>query len=191
MTKTLLLLINCLALMLVPLSAGAREWSAGLISSPSFIGIQAQATRPDNGETDIFCIAADTYGTVTGRTEDVGIRLSYIHDYALGLLIAENFNMKFHLGAGFMTGFAHDNELGLFMSSDEPLANEMGIIAALSCTIGLRFDFDRPFAIDLGLTANPGVHLRMDRENGSMYLSFYKNGIFGAVLPHISLMYRF
>ena len=99
--------------------------------------------------------------------------------------------MKFHLGAGFMTGFAHDNELGLFMNSDEPLANEMGIIAALSCTIGLRFDFDRPFAIDLGLTANPGVHLRMDKENGSMYLSFYKNGIFGAVLPHISLMYRF
>ena len=71
------------------------------------------------------------------------------------------------------------------------LQKEMGVMAALSGSIGLRFDFTRNAAIDFGLSANPGVHLRMDRENGSMYLSFYRNGLFHALLPHISIMYRF
>ena len=73
----------------------------------------------------------------------------------------------------------------------EDLQKEMGIVAALSCSIGLRLDFARNVAIDFGFAANPGVHLRLDEENGSIYLSFYKNGIFHAILPQISIMYRF
>lgn len=193
MTRGLLILVaSCMAFTLARPSAVAREWSAGAVSSLSFVGLQARAYDHETDESDIISLTADFYGLVTGRTDDVGVKFSYVHDYVLGELVADSFIMKFHAGAGFMTGYVHDNEAGgPFLNSDKALSREMGVIAALSCTVGLRFDFERPVAIDIGLSANPGIHLRTDRDNGSMYLSFYKNGVFNAIFPHISLMYRF
>lgn len=185
-------LFSCLILTLAYLPAGAREWSAGLYSFPAGHGIQVQTMDDKEEEMDTFIISTDLYGITSGRTADVGFRLSYTHDYVLGRLEAEDFSMKFHAGAGLLAGYVHDHENGIFLGTIEPLKKEMGVVAALSCSLGLRFDFfARRVAIDLGLSANPGVHLRMDRENGSLYLSFYKNGIYQILFPKISIMYRF
>ena len=184
--------ILCLALALTTPEAAAREWSAGLFSSPSGWGLQAQACDRSGTEMDIITLTADAYGLLTGRTGDLGVKLGYTHDYVLGMLETEAFLMRFHAGAGVLTGYVHDNENAFLLSSGEDLQKEMGIVAALSCSIGLRFDFfARKVGIDLGLSANPGVHLRTDRENGSIYLSFYRNGIYDIVLPRVSIMYRF
>lgn len=185
------LLVLSLSLLLAARPGGAREWCAGLTSTAVGSGIQAQTVNPSGEEMDIFSIVVDTYGLASGSTKEPGVRLSYTHDYVLASLQGENFLMRFHAGAGLMAGYVHDHEGGFFISSGEPLKNEMGVAAALSCSIGLKFDFKRPVSIDFGFTANPGVHLRPDPENGAMYLSFYKNGIFHAILPHINIMYRF
>lgn len=185
-------LFACLVLTLAILPAGAREWSAGLYSFPSGHGIQVQTMDENEKEMDTFIISTDLYGMASGRTSDVGVRLGYTHDYVLGRLEAEDFSMKFHAGAGLLTGYVHDHENGIFLGTKDPLNKEMGFIAALSCSMGLRFDFfARKVSIDLGLSANPGVHLRMDKDNGSLYLSFYKNGIYQILFPKISIMYRF
>ncbi len=184
-------LIACLLLASVSATAGAREWSAGLYSSPTGIGLQAQLPSGDGRETDIISVIADTYGLISGRTADIGVRVGYTHDYIISTYEADGFTMNFHAGAGLTVGYVHDGENGSILGTGEALQKEMGVMAALSGSIGLRFDFTRNAAIDFGLSANPGVHLRMDRENGSMYLSFYRNGLFHALLPHISIMYRF
>lgn len=184
------LLVLCFSLAVFAQVSEAREWCAGLTSSPVGSGIRAQLTN-GGGELDIITVVADTYGVVTGRTSDIGIRASYTHDYVLASLRTDGFLMRFHAGAGLMAGYVHDHEGGLFISTDKDLGKGMGLAAALSCSIGLRLDFARNVAIDFGFAANPGVHLRLDEENGSIYLSFYKNGIFHAILPQISIMYRF
>lgn len=171
--------------------AGAREWSAGLVSSPSGCGILAQSFNSRGNEIDILSITTDFYGLLSGRTDDLGIRFGYTHDYIITQYEGNGFSMKLHAGAGMLTGYVHDHENGLFIGAGRPLEKEMGIVAALSCSFGLRFDFFRRVALDLGFSANPGVHLRMDRENGSMYLAFYKNGIYQIMFPRISIMYRF
>ena len=185
------IVILCLALVLTTPEAAAREWSAGLFSSPSGWGLQAQACDRSGTEMDIITLTADAYGLVTGRTGDLGVKLGYTHDYIISTYEADGFTMNFHAGAGLTVGYVHDGENGSILGTGEALQKEMGVMAALSGSIGFRFDFTRNAAIDFGLSANPGVHLRMDRENGSMYLSFYRNGLFHALLPHISIMYRF
>ena len=78
--------ILCLALALATPEASAREWSAGLFSSPSGWGLQAQACDRSETEIDIITLTADAYGLVTGRTGDLGVKLGYTHDYVLGML---------------------------------------------------------------------------------------------------------
>lgn len=184
-------LIACLLLASVTAAAGTKEWSAGLYSSLTGIGLQAQLPSGEGREMDIISVLADTYGLLSGCTTDIGVRLGYTHDYIISTYVADGFTMDFHAGAGLTIGYVHDGENGSILGTGEALQKEMGVMAALSGSIGLRFDFTRKVAIDFGLSANPGVHLRMDRENGSMYLSFYRNGLFQALLPHISIMYRF
>lgn len=192
MLRGCVLFLLCLSAALAEQQAAAREVSAGLSSSPSGFGVMMQIMNHEGSEMDILNISTDMYGVVSGRTGDIGFRLGYTHDYIIRRFEHEDFDMNIHVGAGLQTGLVHDHESGFFFGNRNPLEKEMGIIAALSCSAGLRFDFyARRVAIDLGLSANPGVHLRMDKDNGSFYLSFYKNGIFQILYPKISILYRF
>ena len=87
--------ILCLALALATPEASAREWSAGLFSSPSGWGLQAQTCDRSGTEMDIITLTTDAYGLVTGRTGDLGVKLGYTHDYVLGMLETEAFLMRF------------------------------------------------------------------------------------------------
>ena len=167
----------------------AKEWGVGLFSSPHAVGVQFQALG--ESEIDIIGIMADLYGVIKGQTKDIGFKLGYTRDYILNEVHFQNCGMIFHLGAGAMLGYVHDKESGIFVNSNETLENNMGLMAALSCSIGLRFDFIRPVAIDLSFAANPGIHLRRSSETGSLYLTVYKNGISQIIMPRLSVIYNF
>ncbi len=192
MLKRCIIFVLCLTAAFAEQQSAAKEVSAGLSSSPTGYGVMIHIMNPEGSELDILNISTDLYGLVSGRTDDIGFRLGYSHDYVINRFEYADFSMDIHAGAGLLTGFVHDHESGIFFGNRNPLEKEMGLIAALSCSAGLRFDFfARKVAIDLGFSANPGVHIRMDKENGSIYMSFYKNGIYQILYPKISIMYRF
>ena len=120
-------LIACLLLASVSATAGAREWSAGLYSAPTGIGLQAQLPSGDGRETDIISVIADTYGLISGRTADIGVRVGYTHDYIISTYEADGFTMNFHAGAGLTVGYVHDGENGSILGTGEALQKEMGL----------------------------------------------------------------
>lgn len=189
MCKVLKTLILGLTGCFLSQTSESKDWGVGLFSSPHAVGIQLQALG--ESEMDIIGITADIYGMTMGQTKDLGFKLSYTRDYILNEVHFKNCGMIFHMGAGAMLGYVHDKESGILVSSNETLQNNMGLMAALATSIGQRFDFIRPVAIDLSFSANPGIYLRRSSETGSIYLSIYRNGISQIILPRLSIIYNF
>lgn len=184
-TRILLSLI----LSITAITARAQTLSLGLSSSLSSQGINLCLDHSLSGEMDIFNLGVDTYGLLSARTEQIGFCFTYSHQYVFSIVESEDFIARFHAGIGISTGYVHDHESGALLSEKLPLDKEMGIVAALACNAGMRFDFERPFAIELNFLAAPGIHIRKDSSTGFTNISFYKRGIYYALLPQISLYF--
>ena len=176
-------------LLLGPLAKG-QEAMLGLFQSPKGVGVTALFGRGWGEEMDILTLRTDFYGLLAGRTDQIGISISYTHDYALYQLWQEQFDLTLHAGAGGLVGYVHDWEKGLFSQYDRELTHNFGLAVALAGNIGLRFDFDR-LTLDLSFTVAPGMHLRTDEDTDDVLLSFYHAGIYPAYFPQLNIMYRF
>lgn len=171
--------------------ASAQVRSVGLFSTVLGFGLTAELADDEIDQIDIITLRTDLYGVAAGRSDDMGLMLSYTHDYVLYAYEHDWFGMRLHLGAGVAAGYVHDNEGGIFVSSNLPLENPMGVAVALAGNVGLRFDFTRRAVIDFGFSLYPGFHLRTDPESAEFYLSFYRNGVFQAIFPRVRIMYSF
>lgn len=176
-------------LLLGPLAKG-QEAMLGLFQSPKGVGVTALFGRGWGEEMDILTLRTDFYGLLAGRTDQIGISISYTHDYALYQLWQEQFDLTLHAGAGGLVGYVHDWEKGLFSQYDRELTHNFGLAVALTGNIGLRVDFDR-LTLDLSFTAAPGIHLRTDQDTGDVLLSYYRCGSIHAFLPQLNIMFRF
>jgi len=176
-------------LLLGPLAKG-QEAMLGLFQSPKGVGVTALFGRGWGEEMDILTLRTDFYGLLAGRTDQIGISISYTHDYALYQLWQEQFDLTLHAGAGGLVGYVHDWEKGLFSQYDRELTHNFGLAVALAGNIGLRVDFDR-LTLDLSFTAAPGIHLRTDQDTGDVLLSYYRCGSIHAFLPQLNIMFRF
>ncbi len=176
-------------LLLGPMAKG-QEAMLGLFQSPKGVGVTALFGRGWGEEMDILTLRTDFYGLLAGRTEQIGISISYTHDYALYQLWQEQFDLTLHAGAGGLVGYVHDWEKGLFSQYDRTLTHNFGLAVALAGNIGLRVDFDR-LTLDLSFTAAPGIHLRTDEDSGDVLLSYYRCGSVHAFLPQLNIMFRF
>ena len=183
-----------LAALLLPLfcpQLRGQEFLLGLYSSPKGVGVSCMFESRSGKELDLITARTDFYGLLTGRTRDVGVCLSYTHDYVFYQRERRDYRLQLHAGAGGMLGYAHDFEKGFFSTYDRQLVRNPGGVAALVGNIGLRADLWEGITLDVSLSAAPGLHLRTDTETGALLLSFYSNGVVHFFYPQINLMYRF
>jgi hypothetical protein len=188
--KTHIRLAAVLLLMLSGPLAKGQEALLGLFNSPKGIGVTAMVGSDWGNETNIITLRTDFYGILGGRTQNMGVCVTYSHDYAIYQLWQDQFDLTLHAGAGGQIGYVHDWEKGLFVPLDRDLEHKMGLAVALVGNIGLRFDFDR-LTLDLSFGLAPGIHLRTDEETGAVLLAFYRAGIYNAYYPQLNIMYRF
>lgn len=180
-----------LCLLYTPLRAGEKR--LGAFFSPKGLGLSFQLDNDWGDEIRAFHVFADMYGVYSGRTSDVGIMFSYSHNYILRLREFGYSTMSFYVGAGFLGGYVHDFELGLFSKDNHGrvLQDPMGLVVALQCDIGLSFDFDRHVTIDIGFSLCPGLHVSRDSDTGTVSMSVYERGLISTVFPQLCIYYRF
>ena len=122
-------LIRCAAalvfLLLCPLARG-QEALLGLFQSPKGVGVTATFGSAGAGETDILTLRTDFTGLLTGRTEHMGVCISYTHDYPIYQLWGDHFDMTLHAGAGGLVGYVQDWEKGLFSQYDRAFKHKHG-----------------------------------------------------------------
>ena len=185
-----LLLAAWLLLLGTPLH-GQDRFLLGTFHSPRGVGITAFFVSENAAETDILTLRTDFYGLLAGRTRDVGACISYTHDYRLLQWDGPDYRVQLHAGAGGFGGYVHDFEEGYFSATERSLEHPAGWAVALAGNIALRTDFCNRLTLDVGFSAAPGVHLRIDRATGTLLASFFRNGTYHSFYPQVNLMYRF
>lgn len=187
--KVVLALVAALSFSLPTL---CRERGIGFLSSFTGVGVGVELPSSQSGWMHSIDICMDAYGHMTGRTSDLGVLVAYSYEHFFHTIDNGEYLILFHGGAGLAGGYVHDYESGIFRTDDgRTLEKEMGAIASLKCSIGVRFDFRRNVSIDFRLSALPGIHVRKDSDTGVMFISPYKRGLYHALFPQLSLMYRF
>ncbi len=172
-------------------AASGRERYLGAFNSSKGLGAAMLLGSSSGDGFSIVSLYADMFGVFSGRTDDVGIALSYSRDYVIYSSDLEYYSLTLHGGPGFLTGYVHDYERHFFTSEGDT-DKTMGAVAALSGNIGFLTDFyRRRISIDIGICINPGIHIRRDRNDGTVLLSLYKRGIYYGLCPQLSIYYRF
>lgn len=119
------------------------------------------------------------YGVLDGKYSSPG----YIADYyALFPISSKTLDsgacLDFRAGPGAMAGCAYDRNAG------------RGIIAGLSAILSVDFKFNVPVVISLGFSGTLGCHVVVNNDFGGT-LKVYKNGVYDAWKPELSIRYRF
>ena len=81
--KTHIRLAAVLLLMLSGPLAQGQEALLGLFNSPKGIGVTAMVGSDWGNETHIITLRTDFYGILGGRTQNMGVCVTYSHDYAI------------------------------------------------------------------------------------------------------------
>lgn len=191
MTKHLHILYAILFLFACGVPVTAREKRLGTFFSPKGLGVSLQVDNGWGDEIRTFNLYADMYGVYSGRTRDAGIAFSYTHNYILKVYDFDYSRLSMYAGAGFLAGYLHDFENGMFSVTDRQLQKNMGVVAALSCNFGLGFDFDRRVTVDISFSLCPGLHMRRDPDSGSTIISAFRRGYISALYPQLCIYYRF
>ena len=143
----------------------------------------------DETEFNSFTLFTEVYGIPTGRTGQVGVKFNYSRNIIFHQTDFENSLLSFYAGPGVSAGYLRDAEFGLHENHLVPLKHKPGFMLALSGTVGSHFHFRRKLSIDISFTADLGIHLRRDETLNSIGLNLYKNGIFQALYPQVSILY--
>ncbi len=191
MSKTYAQIALWLLCLCGPMLSRAQNVSAGMIASFSYSGLILDITSESGHIIDRFTLCEDNYGFLTGRTNDIGVRFSYTHEYVFKSYEFEEFIGFFHAGAGAFAGYVYDHEPGSHSGAGLPLGKEMGLSLGLAASVGFCIDFPRSISIDLSFSAYPGMHLRGDRNSGMAYISLYLNGLYQILYPRLSVIYVF
>ena len=171
------------------LPCSARGGYAGIYNSLKGFGavVEIEASPKSFNE---FGLYADIYGFPSGRaTFYPGGHAFWLHNRILGTFPVSDAQCSFYMGAGVAAGYGHDYE-SLRNSEHTYLVNPMGLSAAIAVDIGLMFEFARGMALDFSLEAEGGMFIGKDPQ-GSMNLGLYRNGLYNAYYPQISILWRF
>ncbi len=191
MTKTKLTIAAILLSALFCTHTGAQNVSVGLISSFSYSGIVLDITSESGHIINRFTLCEDNYGFLARRTNDIGVRFCYTHEYVFKSYEFEEFIAFFHAGAGMYAAYIYDHEASSLSGGGQPLDKEMGFSGGLAASIGFCIDFPRRVSLDLSFAAHPGLHLRHDKDSGATFISLYRNGLYQILHPRISVIYNF
>ena len=157
----------------------AQDKSVGLFNSPKGFGFSYSAYVQDGGFNS-FHLYADMTGVLSGDYDKPGIRIDYNKGIVLKTVSSESFDFRLYAGPGVSTGFVRDN--------DSP---NYGFLLALNGTFGARFIFPRGIALDLGLSADLGLHIRGAENGQTTNLKLYRNGLNRILFPQVKIEYCF
>ena len=184
-------IIAVVAAALLCVNAGAQRVSAGIFNSIKGFGIQVDSDHFDDFYFDSFTLYADIYGIPTGRSNAPGIKANYTRNFVVKIFEQPNVDLNLFVGPGCTLGFAKDFETNYYRDFSIPLVKNHGAIAALSGTFGCRFEFGRRIILDLSLCLEAGLHIREDEELGNLCVGLYKNGLFHAPYPQLTILTTF
>ena len=153
----------CLGI-LVRQNCVAQKVEMGILSSPKHVGITS-VFNSKSGTSSILRLYADMYGVLDGMYSSPG----YIADYhALFPINSKTLDsgacLDLRAGPGAMAGCAYDRNVD--------------------------FKFNVPVVISLGFSGTLGCHVVVNNDFGGT-LRIYKNGVYDAWKPELSIRYRF
>lgn len=184
-------MLCCLAAVFICLCLRAGVPSAGIYNSFKGIGVTAQFNGASVKDMHIAHLFGDFYGVPTGRAREVGIKFNYTRAYVFSEIPSEECIFKFYAGPGASLGYVRDYEHGYYENLSLHLKNNPGGMTSLSGTAGCIVDFSKKIFINLSWTAELGIHVRRNATTGKTELNWYKNGIFQALYPQLSIMTEF
>ena len=182
LTKPYILFV--VSLLLSCLCASAQRPSAGMYNSVKGFGLSF-SLQSEDGEMDVFTAYADIYGIPSGRSKVPGAKFNYSHQFVFTTLVFNDAVLDIYAGPGVTAGYVHDHESGFFTDYDKPLLLNMGVVGALSGTVGCVFSFSRKLMLDLSWTVEGGIHMRRDETLENIDLKLYKNGLTQAWMPQL------
>ncbi|MBR6457321.1 MAG: hypothetical protein IKS71_01870 [Bacteroidales bacterium] len=163
--------------------AQRRVERAGIINSPKEFGIALGIQQSDRQVYNTLHLTADMEGILDATETQPGIKFTWLHQNQIREgIIREDVNYKLYFGGGFTTGYVRDN--------GAPGRN-MGPILGLASGVGVLFLFQNNIDIGITFTGEFGFQLREDETFGTLDLSWYANGVYKALIPQITLYYRF
>lgn len=183
----LCLLCFCLALPLRAQNEGIRLIRAGIISSfkAHSISLITSSNRKES-TFNAFNLSLDTYGIYNQRTIYPGVKFTCMHNAIIyaDRLAGNMVRYVIYAGGGGVLGYVKDYA---------PSIRNHGGILGLATNLGAIFAFpDTRFELGLDCTAELALQLRkMEEANGDLGLSWYANGVLRALIPQISIYYRF
>lgn len=180
--RRLYLLLLCL----LCLSASLKAQSIGLFSSLKGFGISYYTGNEE--KSDVFTAYADTYGMWHDRTCTPGVKLLYNHCTPFFKQDFSESRLYLSAGPGVALGYVHDFDRGV--NSINTLQHNMGISASLTCRLACMLYFPgKAMSVDFSLLLEAGMHLRKDEIVVQNNLALYRNGLYQALYPQISIYF--
>jgi len=178
-------------LSLFSLSIRAQE-SLGLFNSLKGFGAAARFQERDGIFHSAYAYI-DIYGVATGRCSNPGIRFNVSRQYVLGRKDLGDVDLTFYAGPGITAGYVRDHDKGRGVDLESLMADNDGIMAALSADAGCRFDFNGRVALDLSLEGDLGVHIRRNEKEEGYFapsLSIFNNGWMQVLYPQFTILFK-
>lgn len=176
---------------LLCINAGAQRVELGIFNSIKGFGLQLDSDHFEDFYFDSFTVYADIYGIPTARSNAPGIKANYSRNYVVKVFDKEDIDFDLYVGPGCTVGYVKDFEINYYRDASVPLVKNHGVVTALSGTFGCRFEFGRRIIIDLSLCLEAGLHIRKNEELGNLNVGLYKNGIFQAPYPQLTILTAF
>ena len=179
-----------LAAVLFILSATCTDaQTLGIFSSPKGFGVTSLLNAGSRSDAfDCLTIYADIYGLPMDRADYPGIKICYSRCNVVGAFDNRYSQHLLYVGPGISTGFVHDYDRSV--SSLVKLNNNPGVCLTLTCRFGLLIQVpDKGINIDFSAQLEAGMHLRDDEILKQKDLTWYKNGLYLALYPQISISF--
>ncbi len=189
MTKPAIITLLSAAVLLlgcVEARAQRRVERVGLLSSPKGFGVSMGIQQEDRRLYNTVSLMADLEGILDGTESTPGIKFTWLHQNQIrGGVIREDVDYRFYVGGGFTTGYVRD------MRDRDDISRNLGAILGMAAGAGVLFLFQNNIDVAISVTGEFGMQLRKDETYGTLDLSWYANGVFKALIPQVTLYYRF
>ena len=185
--------LTVLFLLVFPLCAISAEerlplslTRAGLVSSfkAQSLSILSTSNKKENSFNS-YNLTLDTYGLYSNVSDYPGVKLNIVHNSIIDSgRINDEIAYIIYMGAGGVAGYVRDYSA---------LPRNHGFIFGLNTCAGALASF-RGSRLELGVEfdAEWAFQIRkMEESDGRIGLSWYANGVLRALIPKISLYYRF
>ncbi|MCR5561065.1 MAG: hypothetical protein K6F58_04520 [Bacteroidales bacterium] len=157
----------------------AQGYALGTFQSFKGVGLSAEVLSSSGREFSLFTLYADLAKVYTGANRLPGIKMGYSRNIRIADFEPKTLDdLCLFAGSGFTAGWVMDSGREVY-----------GACGALSGTFGARAAFPCGVVFSLGLTLETGLLLYP--EGGNVKSTLYRDGIYNAVLPHLTISYFF